>query len=259
MSVYEYEYQMKLKLNAVCTEHAFSIMCYPNDNERQKVLEHNVIVSPNTDIKIVYDWAQNAKGVGTILDEHTEFSVLVKGKAETYNSFYEEYEENPSLFYKYPTELTYASEEIKELAKCVKGDTLYDKVINTMHMVHKSLKYEKGHTDSQTKAMDALKRGVGVCQDYAHLMLSILRENNIYARYVAGLVAGEGESHAWVEANLNGYWYAFDPTADRLVGDAYLKFSHGRDASDCAINRGSFKGYANQEQEINSIMKIEVQ
>ncbi len=259
MSIYQYEYQMKLKLNAVCTEHAFSIMCYPSDNERQKVLEHNVIVSPSTDIKLVKDWALNTKGVGTILGEHTEFSVLVTGKAETYNSFYEEYEESPSLFYKYPTELTYASEEIKELARSINGDTLYDKVINTMHLVHSSLKYEKGLTNSQTKAMDALKRGAGVCQDYSHLMLSILRENNIYARYVAGLVVGEGESHAWVEANLNGYWYAFDPTADKLVGDAYLKFSHGRDAFDCAINRGSFKGYANQEQEINSIMKLEVQ
>ena len=59
---------------------------------------------------------------------------------------------------------------------------------------------------------------------------------------------GEGAAHAWVEALCNGYWYGFDPTNNKLVNDEYLRFSVGRDSTDCPVIRGSFYGTARQKQ-----------
>lgn len=255
MSIYNYEYKMELKLNAKCVEHAFSLMCFPQDNERQKIMFNNVSVNPKCSIAYSNDWAGNKKGSGLIADSHDTFCVEVKGSVETYASFYEEYDNNPSKFYRYPTSLTNVGEEIKELAKKIKADNIYESSIEIMHLVHESLEYCKGVTNIYSTAIEAYKLKKGVCQDYAHLMIALCRYKGYPCRYVAGLVAGEGASHAWVEVNCNGYWYGFDPTWDKIVGDSYVKFSHGRDSSDCAINRGSFKGCANQEQTIFASMK----
>lgn len=94
----------------------------------------------------------------------------------------------------------------------------------------------------------AFSRGAGVCQDYAHVMLSLLRLEGIPARYVTGMLLGEGSSHAWVEANCGGYWYGFDPTNDLLVDDSYIRVRCGRDSADCAIIRGTFFGLSSQTQ-----------
>ena len=83
-----------------------------------------------------------------------------------------------------------------------------------------------------------MKIGAGVCQDYSHVLLSLLRMAGMPARYVVGLMQGEGESHAWVEANCRGYWYGIDPTNHLLINESYIKLAHGRDYGDCMISRG---------------------
>ena len=78
--------------------------------------------------------------------------------------------------------------------------------------------------------------------------------DGIIARYVAGMMLGEGASHAWVEVLHDGIWTGYDPTNDLIVSDGHIKLSHGRDAWDCAINRGIFLGSANQTTEISVIV-----
>ena len=87
-----------------------------------------------------------------------------------------------------------------------------------------------------------------MCQDYAHIMLSLLRMEGIPARYVVGMMTGEGSSHAWVEALCNGYWYGFDPTNNKLVNADYIRVSCGRDSADCSVIRGNFYGCVTQRQ-----------
>lgn len=80
-------------------------------------------------------------------------------------------------------------------------------------------------------------------------MLSLLRMEGIPARYVVGMMLGEGASHAWVEVLCNGYWYGFDPTNDKLVNEEYIRVSCGRDAGDCSVIRGTFYGLVAQMQQ----------
>ncbi len=86
-------------------------------------------------------------------------------------------------------------------------------------------------------------------------MISLLRLRGIKARYVVGMLMGEGLSHAWVEAEDNGLWYALDPTNFQMVTDQHIKISHGRDYQDCRINQGLFYGPAHQQQEISVIVQ----
>lgn len=119
-----------------------------------------------------------------------------------------------------------------------------------MHRLHHDFTYEKEVTGVFTTAEEAWRGGCGVCQDYAHVMISLCRLAGIPARYVTGMLIGEGYSHAWVEVSSEGKWYGLDPTNDLPVTDSHIKLGNGRDASDCSINRGLLKGGGIQQQTI---------
>lgn len=111
------------------------------------------------------------------------------------------------------------------------------------------LTYTPGATEVSTSALEAFEAGHGVCQDYAHLTLALLRAVGIPARYVSGYLhprhdasKGEvvsGESHAWVEAWLGGWW-GFDPTNGVPAGERHVIVGRGRDYADVPPLRGIY-------------------
>lgn len=117
--------------------------------------------------------------------------------------------------------------------------------------VRDRLTYTKGSTDVTTTAADALAGGTGVCQDFAHLSLAVLRALGIPARYVSGYLYPEsasakgstatGESHAWVDA-WTGDWCGVDPTHDCAVGERHVVVGTGRDYADVAPLKGIYHG-----------------
>jgi transglutaminase-like putative cysteine protease len=123
-------------------------------------------------------------------------------------------------------------------------------VLKLSWAVYDTIEYTQGTTDINTTASDALKLGKGVCQDFAHLLISLCRLKGIPSRYVTGFMEGEGHTHAWVEYYDSGYWKAADPTQRKLVETGYIKLSHGRDYEDCSIERGVFSGRAEQNLEV---------
>jgi transglutaminase-like putative cysteine protease len=112
------------------------------------------------------------------------------------------------------------------------------------------LRYEQGATTVSSSAADALAEGRGVCQDFAHLALALLRSAGIPARYVSGYLypnedggAGEvqGQSHAWIEAWV-GDWAPFDPTSGTTPGERHVVVARGRDYADVAPLKGIYHG-----------------
>lgn len=101
-----------------------------------------------------------------------------------------------------------------------------------------------------TSAEEAWALGKGVCQDYAHILIALCHLSDIPARYVTGMMVGEGHSHAWVEILDHGHWYALDPTNNCIAADTYIKIGHGRTAKDCMINKGIIKGGGSQHQTV---------
>lgn len=114
-----------------------------------------------------------------------------------------------------------------------------------------AITYQIGVTGVQTPAAMALHLGKGVCQDYAHMMLAVLRLLGIPARYVSGHLLGEGAPHAWVEALVEDAHdlglpevIAYDPTHQRRAGLNYITVAVGRDYADVAPTSGTFVGPA---------------
>ncbi len=114
--------------------------------------------------------------------------------------------------------------------------------------VFHALKYERGITDIHTPAAEALALGQGVCQDYAHIMISLCRLCGLPTRYVSGHLLGEGGTHAWVEVlfpsddgSNTATVLPFDPTHGCEADLSYLTISVGRDYRDIAPTSGTFR------------------
>ena len=107
-----------------------------------------------------------------------------------------------------------------------------------------ALEFQAGVTNVTTSAREALALGRGVCQDFAHLLLSMLRLLNVPARYVSGHLLGDGVPHAWVEALVGDEVIAYDPTHGRRAGLDYVTVAVGRDYSDVAPTSGTYRGMA---------------
>lgn len=132
-----------------------------------------------------------------------------------------------------------------------------DAVNTCVSIVRDQMTYVPGATHVFTPAHESWASGRGVCQDYSHVTLSLLRSVGIPARYVSGYqytgdgVIGEtvvGESHAWLEAWV-GEWMPVDPTSGSDVGEKHIVVAYGRDYNDVSPMRGIFSG--GQSREIN--------
>lgn len=129
-----------------------------------------------------------------------------------------------------------------------------------MHYVHREFCYQSSVTHAHTHMRDVLKNRVGVCQDFAHVMLGLCRSLKMPARYVSGYLyngpidqlRGAQASHAWVEVYVLGHgWCGLDPTNDRLVDGHYVKVAVGRDFADVSPIKGTYRGTAKRELSVD--------
>ena len=120
--------------------------------------------------------------------------------------------------------------------------------------LHQLFDYLPGTTSVDSPIEQILETREGVCQDYAHVMASILRGWGIPSRYVSGYLGPDrdggggvttGESHAWVESWFPGPgWIGFDPTNDVQCDERHVRVAVGRDYADVPPTRGVFHGAA---------------
>ena len=131
--------------------------------------------------------------------------------------------------------------------------------------IHRNYKYTPLSTNVNTRATEVIKKKQGVCQDFAHLMLGLLRTHGIPARYVSGYflnqhkLPGEIEaSHAWLEVFIPGYgWKGYDPTHRREADTRYVKLAVGRDYGDIRPVGGTFRGKGTRKMVVEvSVQRI---
>ncbi len=133
-----------------------------------------------------------------------------------------------------------------------------------------SLEYRQGRTVVGVDVEEVLAAGAGVCQDFAHLTIAMLRVLGVPARYVSGYFFSvddrtgatsvtdevEVETHAWVEAAVPGFgWWAIDPTNRQQVGERHVTIGRGRDYDDVAPLRGVYNGAPEHELRVNVSMR----
>lgn len=149
------------------------------------------------------------------------------------------------------------------------GASLGDALESLNRAIHEKFRYLPGSTDISTPLETVWKKRIGVCQDFTHIMLSVLRTAGIPARYVCGYIESEPApdksdtslvgslaTHAWVEALTPGLsWVALDPTNNQWCGPRHVTMSYGRDFADATPVRGTFKGSLAREMDVRVTMK----
>ena len=146
---------------------------------------------------------------------------------------------------------------LDDLVGLSRGETPLDTVRKLVEVIPDRFEYRAGVTYVGSTIQDLLDAGAGVCQDFAHLALLLLRRHGIGARYVSGYLwapgsgdeaSAEVETHAWVEALLPAgsglTWVAADPTNRTLGGESHVKIGHGRHYADVPPIKGVYRGSA---------------
>ena len=250
-----FDYYMKISYTIPVSICYFTIKCIPRSNARQKLIDYKIELVPEINYSRDHDSFLNDQIYRCVNVPHDMFSFHISGDVEIGQILYEEMEdENLDMMFGHPYNLNKAGDEIKKYFSSLDildSMTDYEKSVFIMRQLYKDFEYEKNITDINTTAEEAFVKGKGVCQDYAHIMIALLHLAGIKARYVTGMLVGEGASHAWVEILWKNKWIGMDPTNNVLVADSHIKLAHGRDASDCMINRGIMRGGGNQTQVVD--------
>lgn len=257
MSFLNYEYKMVISYSTPVDKCYFTIKAIPTDDFRQRNISYEISMLPETGYSDSRDSFGNLQIIGSEKEPHSKFEFRIKGLVETYPvDVTGGIGENTVGMYKHPHGKCVPGKEITDFAGLISEQvkecgTTKEKCLLIMQKLHEVMSYEAGCTEMETTAEEAFLNRKGVCQDYAHIYICLLRLFAIPARYVCGLIVGEGKSHAWVEAGCGENYIALDPTYNLPVTDEYIKLGVGRDATDCAINRGVMWGGGTQTQEID--------
>lgn len=264
----------KYTYTAAAVDSANEIMLYPIDDDLQEVLSHQVVITGNPDVYIHKDYYGNNVGSFSFAEPHLELLIDSLLEIETKKSP-AVVNDNPAseqwkLLYAVSQQPPYidflkqetfqAIPEVMTLIDSIKkaNATPLQAAVNLSEYVFNHFSYIKGVTTVETTLDEIWELKSGVCQDFAHMLLVMLRQLFIPARYVSGYVCpnkngmrGEGATHAWVEAWIpETGWVGIDPTNNCLVNDLHVRLAIGRSFSDCSPVRGTYKGAADHTLEV---------
>lgn len=247
-------------------DNANQIMLYPVRDVNQAVLRHVIRITNEPNVLVYKDYYGNDIGVFTQASPHqllsieSELIVITTATPLPVNKLNSE--DQWSMLGTYNKEIQFIDfmysdlyvdhAELKTIAET--GKKLNDHPLETAlylnTYVFEKFKYVKGITNVETTVDEIMAIKAGVCQDFAHILLSMLRSIQIPARYVSGYICpnqngmrGEGATHAWVEAFIPGLnWIGLDPTNNCMVSDKHVRLAIGKSFTDCSPVKGTFKG-----------------
>lgn len=273
--VTEYKYQDSIGLchNRLCLT--------PRNSSQQTCQTSDIRVSPNPDeFSYRTDFFGNTVAFFSSYKEHDTLKVTavsqvdLKGRTEADQAFaspvlwqdvakYLVKEGNDTVDvvqYTLPSQYIPHSPAIREFARsCFPVDgTLWAACQALMNKIHKSIEFKPGFTTINTPVEHVIRDKKGVCQDFAHLMISCLRNMGLPARYVSGYIetipapgkeklTGTDASHAWVSVYFPSIgWVEFDPTNCLLPSYKHITVAYGRDYHDVAPLKGIVFGSGKQ-------------
>jgi len=260
----KYEYDRPVK------ESTNEIKIFPYQCNDQEVLQHQLDITGEPEIFQYQDYWGNKIGLFNVLAPHK--SLIIESQLIIRTTLPEAFTINFISGFDELKEEIKDNLQLLELASAdtIKSQNSIDEIITILDPSDKSVaetvkscsefiftyfKYIKGITTIETTVDEILEHRSGVCQDFAHVMLQILRTLNIPSRYVSGYICpnkngmrGEGATHAWVEAYIPGYgWAGVDPTNNVWVTNTHVKLAVGNHFNDCTPAKGTFKGPARQK------------
>lgn len=251
MQKYLYNYQVVTSFSDMIKRHALMLRCQPAENAMQHIEEQHIIIPDIFKTHHGTDTYGNRIIYGGTSTPHSVLAYVSTGVVSLQE--YRIPEKKPQPYYRMPSRQTQPSPEMTAMhIEGIDNNTLppYDRAVLVCKAVHDTLTYSPNRTTVRTTAAEALNIKLGVCQDFAHLMIAVCRLHGITARYANGFIVGTGVTHAWVEVYDGQAWRGIDPTHNISDCEGYIKLAHGRDALDCSVDRGIFTGHAGQSTKV---------
>ncbi len=281
-------YRMLFEYDVPVWESQNELRVRPRSDERQQVIARRLTTSPSARVLSFVDyWGTTVDHVG-VRDPHLSFEVVAEAAVETAAQPAIEQTVPVSVLaepvfisahaeYLAPSSHSAPNPDLEARAhRAVVGvDDVAQQIQAMVSTTRSLLAYEPGATEIGVDLAHLVNGGVGVCQDFAHLTIALLRAVGTPARYVSGFLFAKDETtlqgdlgrpgqddvvhvqtHAWVEAAVPGHgWFAVDPTNDVPVLDRHAIIGHGRDYDDVAPVRGVFFGQATPQVETEVVIE----
>lgn len=270
---YLIEHETILDYPAAVREHHLELRLTPRQDAGQRLISHRIELEPAAERHSYLDYFGNGVDYFCVTAPHTCLTTRLTAEVETLRENPFDFEPVPSQQQKEwyarelrqtpalydcllhrssltPMVMKLAAELDCALPRHEAEQAPLNSLLELMAWVPKVLAYESGSTAVHNDLLDAVRHRAGVCQDFAHLFITVARSWNLPSRYVMGYmdlgIAAEGEAiatHAWAEVLVpGGGWIGFDPVHNLLANDRYVAVAVGRDSYDAAPQRGSFKG-----------------
>jgi transglutaminase-like putative cysteine protease len=259
------EHHFWLEYDAFIRESFIELRLQPKTLAHQTVASFSLAVGPPTAVHRYHDWNENLVHHLTIAKFHERIEVQSRSLVQTHPvapglSAVTDALAAGALPYHFhdwlhldgPLTPTPRVRKFARAARPPARGPLGERVRTYSAGLHRRFAYRKNVTRYDSTPDDFLKAGGGVCQDFAHLMLVLLRLDGIPCRYVSGYLHVESppepvQSHAWIEFHSPTHgWVPFDPTHDREIDERYVIVAYGRHYDDVPPNKGIYRGGARE-------------
>jgi transglutaminase-like putative cysteine protease len=274
MPEFKIQHITKYTYEGMVRDSANQIILYPIKDEYQDVIHQEMQITGNPVVDTHTDYYGNEVGSFTYSEQHSvmlinsRLSVNTRQRPLPVNDIFPEqqWEYLKNIQYMVPY-IDFLKQEyfegLPELQVVVdrernKDDTPYQIALRFCSYVYQNFNYIKGVTTVETTLDEVWNLKAGVCQDFAHILMVMLRLLKIPARYVSGYICthssnmrGEGATHAWAEAYIPDYgWLGIDPTNNCVANETHVRLAVGRNFSDCSPVKGVYKGSSGHKLEV---------
>ncbi|MFN0101817.1 MAG: transglutaminase domain-containing protein [Bryobacteraceae bacterium] len=264
----------RFQYSAPVSESNMEVRMRPRTEANQRCLKFDLHITPRAKANAYKDHNSNTVHYFDVPGHHTKLTLVAESVVEVDDpaplpaalpaSAWEDVDEvresaefwelqNPSLFAK-PTEMLIALARELRVERREDPLTLLREINSSLF---ETFEYTPKHTRVDSPIDEAIGSRKGVCQDYAHVMIALVRHLGIPCRYVSGYLfprtkleerSALGATHAWLEAYLQGIgWIGFDPTNNELCDSRHIRTAVGTDYADVPPTKGVFKGRASSE------------
>ncbi|MFN8938506.1 MAG: transglutaminase N-terminal domain-containing protein [Acidobacteriota bacterium] len=275
--LYSIQHQTGFRHDSPVSESIMELHMQPRTEGRQRCLNFLVKVNPKARVLQYRDHLGNHVHHFSVAAKHTQLLITTEATVEVTPadalpgflplSAWDELdcilEREDHWEFLMPSDYAQPSPLLQELALQLdlrRREDPLSLLIEINRGLYERFDYATRHTHVHSPIDHALSGRRGVCQDFAHIFIALLRQLRIPARYVSGYLyhnrqnpdrSADGFSHACVEAMLPGLgWIGFDPTNNLLAGERHIRTAIGRDYSDVPPTQGIFRGGASSELDV---------
>lgn len=271
------EHTTELSYSGLISETVMELRMAPRQEAIQQRLSFDLAVGPTCQIRSYFDWLGNTVHAFSVNGLHKSVKIVASSVVQTSHRHPKTHgavDQWPMVGLPDYTLLDFLKledpigdcEALNQIAKEVKPREqapLLDVAHAVMKFISDEFQYEKGVTGVSTTVEEVLNYRRGVCQDFAQVMVGILRKLGIPARYVSGFIhagqrgyRGSAQTHAWAEAYFPSIgWIGFDPTNNCIAGENFVKMAVGGNYRDVPPHKGVYRGSARETMSVSVITR----